>query len=61
MDVWRVKWQGADEVADWAAQKMSLSIKYFRMTNSKITKQTENVARTEDVKVLYKILLGKSE
>ena len=56
-----MKVQGADGVTGCGAQKLSLFIKYFRTTDSKLTKQTENAARIGDVKMLYKILLGKSE
>jgi hypothetical protein len=52
-----VKWQGTDEVIDLGAKKLSIFIKYFRTTNSKIMKQTENVVRIE-VKIVFKIFVG---
>ena len=42
-------------------KKLSNFINYFRTTNSNVTKETENLVRIEDVKIVYKILLGKSE
>jgi len=40
-------------------KKLSNSIKYFRTTNSNVTKETENLVRIEDVKILFKIFVGE--